>query len=86
MQLLYVAEHMRRLMLNSLPPTQPRGYLPETGMVTTLSTLANLGGYNVYAENNESYWLEVAAEKATRASLEHKYLDFRVRGLRPRKW
>lgn len=68
-QLLYTIEHLRRLMLNSLPPIQPRGYLPETGMTTTLSILANLGGYNSYAENNESYWLEAAAEQATRASL-----------------
>lgn len=67
MRLLYAVEHMRRHMLNALPPTRQRGYLPETGMVTTLSILANLGGYNVHAENNESYWLEAAAEEATNA-------------------
>jgi hypothetical protein len=69
MRLLYAVELMRRQMLNSLPPTWRRGYLPETGMATTLSVLASLGGFNVHSKDNESYWLEAAAEKATKDRL-----------------
>lgn len=70
MRLLYLAEHIRRLMVNHLPPTAKRGYVPEAGLATTLSILASLGGFDVRAKDNESYGLELKALRATQNYLE----------------
>ena len=65
-KLLYIAEHIRRLMINHLPPTATRGYVPEAGFATTLSNLAALDGFDVRAKDNESYGLELKALRAAR--------------------
>ncbi len=65
-KLLYLTETMRRKMFHHLPPTVPRGYLPENGLAMKLGPFMTLGMCNSYAKDNETYWLEVAAREALR--------------------
>jgi hypothetical protein len=63
-KLTYLTEMLRRAMIDHLPATANRGYLPETGLAAKLGVLVTLGGFNTQALDNESYWLQRAAVNA----------------------
>lgn len=65
-KLLYLAEHMRRLMMEHIPPNTNKSYRAESGLAMQLGPLFTLGGFNTNAENNESYWLAQAAVEASK--------------------
>ncbi|HEX4662577.1 MAG TPA: hypothetical protein VH144_03090, partial [Candidatus Saccharimonadales bacterium] len=70
----YLFEQLRRLLLDHLPPTQPRGYMPESGHSILLGNLAMLGGYESRVPDNEWYHLHVRAIEALRKNRAYKQL------------
>ncbi|HEX6462560.1 MAG TPA: hypothetical protein VFZ58_04850 [Candidatus Saccharimonadales bacterium] len=64
-KLLYLSEHLRRLMMDHLPSSTNHAYRPESGMAIQLGPLTTLGGFNTDSADNETYWLATAAKKAS---------------------